>query len=314
VLSVPNEPGGIAVPLAGDHECPPGLICLVRRNSPGWTPEERRLLAALGREIDHAARRQRLHLRQARLISQLRVLDERKDAFVSTVTHELRTPLTSILGYTEMLADGDGGELSPPQRRGVTAILRNAERLRDTVANLLLLDRAASRVSSTVAPVELAAVAAAVAAETTPVARAKSLTMSMDVAPVRVSGDARQLERALRNLVENAIKFTAGGGRVTCRVGRYGDQARLVVSDSGIGIPADDLPGLFTPFHRAANAMDQAVQGSGLGLAIVHNIVSEHGGTVTVRSVLGEGSTVTVMLPVLTTEPAEPGVPAGEVV
>ncbi|HEU4346862.1 MAG TPA: ATP-binding protein [Actinoplanes sp.] len=312
VLTVPDEPGAIAVPLAGDHECPPGLICLVRPDQPYWTAEERRLLAALGGEIDHAVRQQRLHLRQARLISQLRVLDERKDAFVATVTHELRTPLTSILGYTEMLSDGDGGELSPLQRRGVAAILRNAERLQDTVANLLLLDRAASRAAGSAAPVELAVVAAGVAAETTPQAHAKGLEISMNVAPAWVSGDARHLERALRNLVDNAIKFTGAGGRIGCRIGPEGDRVQVVVSDTGIGIPPDDLPGLFTPFHRAANAMDQAVQGPGLGLAIVHAIVTEHGGTVAVRSEPGAGSTFTVSLPALATAPAEPEALAGE--
>jgi two-component system phosphate regulon sensor histidine kinase PhoR len=311
VLPVPEVPGAVVVGLSGDHECPPGLLAVIRSGETRWRPEERRLLAALGREIDHAARRERLRLRQVRLIGELRRLDERKDAFVSTVTHELRTPLTSILGYTEMLGDGDGGDLSPLQRRGVAAILRNAERLRDTVANLLLLDHSATRVSGTAIPVELAAVAAGVAAESDAHARAKGVVVSMNVTPVWVDGDARQLERALRNLVDNAIKFTEPGGLVACRIARDGDQVRIEVRDTGIGIPADDLAGLFTPFHRGSNAMDRAVQGPGLGLAIVQNIVSEHGGTVAVRSVVAEGSTVTVTLPVLTPAPA-PDVPAVE--
>jgi signal transduction histidine kinase len=313
VRALREVPGAIAVPLAGDHECPPGLIYLVRRDAPRWTPAERRLLAALGREVDHAARRERLHLRQARLIGELRALDERKDAFVATVTHELRTPLTSILGYTEMLADGDGGDLTSLQRRGVTAILRNAERLQDTVANLLLLDRSAGRVSGVATPVELAVVAAGVAADTTPIAQAKGVELGMDVTPVWVSGDARQLERVLRNLVGNAIKFTGPGGRVTCHIGPDGERVRMIVTDTGIGIPAGDLPGLFTPFHRGANAMDQAVQGPGLGLAIVRTIVTEHGGTVDVGSVPGEGSTFTVTLPALVAEP-DPQVLTGEAV
>ena len=84
-----------------------------------------------------------------------------------------------------------------------------------------------------------------------------------------------------------------------CRLGPHDSSAVLVVTDTGIGIPAVDVPGLFTPFHRATNAMDQAVQGSGLGLAIVHNIVTEHGGTVRASSVVDEGSTFTVTLPVV---------------
>jgi signal transduction histidine kinase len=115
-----------------------------------------------------------------------------------------------------------------------------------------------------------------------------------------VNGDAGQLQRALRHLVQNAIKFTGPGGRIGCRLGA-GDgtagEAVVSVTDTGIGIPENDLPGLFTPFHRAANAMDRAVQGAGLGLAIVHNIVAEHGGAVAVRSRVDEGSTFTVTLP-----------------
>ena len=136
VAAVRNTAGAIAVPLAGDGDCPPGLIHLVRHSDRPWTNDECRLLEVLAREIEHSLRRWRLQDRQARLIAELRALDERKDAFVLTVTHELRTPLTSILGYVEGLADGDGGDLSPVQRRAVTAILRNAMRLQSTIADL----------------------------------------------------------------------------------------------------------------------------------------------------------------------------------
>ena len=247
----------------------------------------------LGREIEHAVRRRRLAYRQTRLINELRVLDERKDAFVSTVTHELRTPLTSILGYTEMLADGDGGDLSPLQQRGVAAILRNALRLQETVADLLLLNSATQR---TDAPVDLAVLMSGVCADLDRAARTRDIEISGDGA-ASVRGDAGQLQRALHNLVDNAIKFSGPGGRVTWRLAADGDAATVTVTDTGIGIPAGDMPGLFTPFHRAANAMHQAVQGSGLGLAIVHNIITEHGGTVAVQSHLGRGSTFTVRLP-----------------
>jgi two-component system, OmpR family, phosphate regulon sensor histidine kinase PhoR len=115
--------------------------------------------------------------------------------------------------------------------------------------------------------------------------------------PVWVSGDAGQLERAVRNLIGNAVKFTSAGGRISCRLTGDGDSARLVVADTGIGIPAGDLPRLYTPFHRAANAVHQAVQGSGLGLAIVHAIVTEHGGAVAVESAPGRGSAFTLTLP-----------------
>ncbi|GIF20729.1 signal transduction histidine kinase/CHASE3 domain sensor protein [Actinoplanes tereljensis] len=298
---VAGLPGGLAVPLSGDGDCPPGLVLVVRPDRPEWTEEERTVLAGLGREIDHALRQQRLQLRQSRLISELRVLDEQKDVFVSTVTHELRTPLTSILGYTEMLSDGEPGDLTPMQERSLAAILRNAHRLQATVADLLLLDRNNERIGTEAEPVDLAAMVTGVHGELAAAAEAKHVDSVLEVDPAWVRGDGVQLERALRKLVDNAIKFTPSGGRFELRLTVDGPNAVVTVTDTGMGIPADDLSGLFTPFHRAANAMDQAVQGPGLGLAIVRNIVSEHGGTVAVRSEVGQGSTFTVLLPALVT-------------
>ncbi|MFI5890336.1 ATP-binding protein [Actinoplanes sp. NPDC051513] len=288
---------GLAVALSGDDDCAPGLL-LITRAGP-WSETERDLLENLGREIDHTVRQARLRLRQSRLISELRVLDEQKDVFVSTVTHELRTPLTSILGYTEMLTDGESGDLSPAQQRGLSAILRNAHRLQATVADLLLLDRGNEHIGTDPEPVDLATMLTGVHDDAAPSARAKNVAGLLEAAPVWVRGDPVQLERALRKLVDNAIKFTPAGGRFELRLSSDGANAVITVTDTGMGIPADDLPGLFTPFHRAANAMDQAVQGPGLGLAIVRNIVLDHGGTVSARSELGNGSTFTVTLPAL---------------
>ncbi|GAA0472113.1 hypothetical protein Ade02nite_51720 [Paractinoplanes deccanensis] len=299
-------PGGLAVALSGDSGCPPGMICVVRSARPEWQPEERRLLASLAREIDHTVHQFRLRLRQARLISELRVLDEQKDVFVSTVTHELRTPLTSILGYTEMLVEDEGDDLSPIQKRGLDAILRNANRLQETVTDLLLLDRSNERVGAEAVPVDLAGVVDNLYESLGTAARAKDLRWDVTTEPAWVLGDAGQLERALRNLLQNAIKFTDQGGRLECRVSAANGEVHVEITDTGIGIPPDDLPGLFTPFHRASNAMHQAVQGSGLGLAIVRTIVSEHGGTVTARSDLGKGSTFTIKLPLSQQPLAEP--------
>jgi signal transduction histidine kinase len=292
-------PTGAAAPGEG-----PGTVsldfdggCLAVSRGAAWTAEERRLLGGLAREIEYAAGQRRVAHSQARLISELRTLDERKNAFVATVTHELRTPLTSILGYIEMLADGDGGPLSPLQQRGVSAIARNALRLRETVGDLLMLDRSGGRAALVAEPVDLAGVLSEVHAQLDAAAQAKDVTLTVDAHPVWVTGERGHLQRAMRNLVENAVKFTGAGGTVACRLGPHDGSAVFVVTDTGIGIPAGDVPGLFTPFHRATNAMDQAVQGSGLGLAIVHNIVTEHGGTVRASSRVDEGSTFTVTLP-----------------
>ncbi|KUL21657.1 ATP-binding protein [Actinoplanes awajinensis] len=315
---VTHADGGLSVTLGGDAECPGGYLYVCRADGPdriepserredaasserredaaGWTDSERRLLAGVAREIERALRQQSVRVHQDLLISELRMLDQRKDVFIQTVTHELRTPLTSILGYTEMLAEDDD-ELSPTQRRSVNAVLRNAHRLQNTIGDLLLLDRPATAADTLTEPVDLSALTAAVHAELGTAAQAKELRVTVDAEPAWVRGDRTQLQRALRKLVENAIKFTPAGGSVTCRCGADEETVTIVVIDTGIGIPAADVSGLFTPFHRAGNAMDQAVQGPGLGLAIVRDIVRDHGGTISVESVVGRGSTFTVTLP-----------------
>nr|WP_296065946.1 ATP-binding protein [uncultured Actinoplanes sp.] len=290
----PARPGAAMVVPIGDA----GLFRLVRQDRPDWTAEERHLLVALADEVEHAVRQERLRRQQDRLIGELRMLDEQKDAFVSTVTHELRTPLTSILGYTETILEDDG--LSPAQKRGLSVVLRNAHRLQETVGDLLLLDRSAARHDPEALPVDLAELAAGLHHDLDAAARAKDLRHHLDTQPAWVRGDGTQLRLAMRYLMENAIKFTPAGGRFECRLTTGDGHVVVTITDTGIGIPAADVPGLFKPFSRATNAMDQAVQGSGLGLAIVRDIVTGHGGTVAARSELGRGSTFTVTLPALT--------------
>ena len=294
-----GKTGALEVPLGRGAEGAGGILQVVRPDRPEWTNAERGLLASLAAEINHAVRQERLRRSQDQLIGELRTLDEQKDVFVSTVTHELRTPLTSILGYTEVLVDGEPGDLTPGQRRALTAIVRNAHRLEATVADLLLLDRSNQRDETEAVPVDLAELASGLHRDLDAAARAKDLHTELAAGPAWVRGDGTRLKRAMRNLMENAIKFTPAGGRLGCRLTADDQFVVLSVTDTGIGIPAADVPGLFTPFHRAANAMDQAVQGNGLGLAIVRDIVIEHGGTVAAVSELGRGSTFTMTLPAL---------------
>lgn len=309
----PGQPapraGGLAVVVGGDSECRGGYLLVVREFLPDFTDPEYRLLADVGREIERALRQRGVRVQQDLLISELRMLDQRKDVFIQTVTHELRTPLTSILGYTEMLTEDDE-ELTPMQLRSFNAILRNAHRLQDTIDDLLLLDRPVTAADAVTQALDVAELATVVHTELHAAARAKELTVAFESAPAWVRGDRTQLQRALRKLLENAIKFTPAGGSVTWRCGADDQKVTVVVTDTGIGIPAEDVPGLFTPFHRAGNAMDQAVQGPGLGLAIVRDIVRDHGGGIAVQSVVGGGTTFTVTLPAVPVPVSPVPVPA----
>ena len=115
--------------------------------------------------------------------------------------------------------------------------------------------------------------------------------------PIIVQGDAGQLEQVVGNLISNAVKFTEDGGTVECTLDNEGSQARLTVSDDGIGIPENEQPGLFTKFFRATTATDRAIQGTGLGLSIASSIVKSHGGAISVISAPGRGTKVIVDLP-----------------
>ncbi len=230
----------------------------------------------------------------------LRQLDLAKNEFVSTVSHELRTPVTSIVGYTEMLADGAPVPADPAQLPLLDTIARNGARLITLCNDLLAL--AGLDTGGTVwdrAVVDLCQVARHTEESLRPLLRDRDLTVDFDVpaGAVPVLGDAVQLERVMLNLLSNAVKFTPEHGSVSTRVWTDANEAWLVVTDTGIGIPAEEQDALFQKFFRASTAQAMAIQGTGLGLSIVAGIVAAHGGRINVESAAGEGSTFTVRLP-----------------
>jgi signal transduction histidine kinase len=228
-------------------------------------------------------------------------LDRMKDTFVATVSHELRTPLASILLSAEMLADGDAGPLTPEQTMLVATLERNSMRLLGEIENLLAISRIeAGSFTSRLAPMELEPVLRAVADSLRPIAGAADVTLDVQCSGElgEIDADAGQLDRALVNLVSNAIKFTPRGGRVDIDAHRAATTVEIAVSDTGIGIPADEQPRLFERFFRASAADSRSIQGSGLGLAIVKEIVDNHGGQIDLDSEPGSGTRVTLTIPI----------------
>lgn len=246
---------------------------------------------------------QRALEREETAVDHLRALDTAKDDFVSTVSHELRTPLTSIVGSTELLNDGLAGELTPKQRQMIQVIDRNAERLLALANDLLLLAaHEASTVAAQFAPLDLRTVVSSSHATVMPLLAQRRLDLRplLPDQPVMVDGDLNYLERAVTNLLTNAIKFTPDGGSIRIETGLLEGGATCFVSvaDTGIGIPADELENVFIRFFRSSNVHSDAIQGSGLGLAIVRSIVESHRGHIDVQSEPGTGTTFTVTLPV----------------
>lgn len=236
-------------------------------------------------------------------VTREREIDEMKNNFVSLVSHELRTPLTSILGFSSYMLTGKMGPLTEVQQTAVESMYRQAKRLRAIISDFLDLSRMESggiRVRSDVVP--LADVALRVIEEMRPQAEEKqvSLSMSPDTDPsVRAIGDEERISQVFTNLLANAIKFTPPGGRVEVSIRSRDGAAEASVRDTGVGIPESELPRIFDRFYQVERAVTRKTGGTGLGLAIVKNIVEAHGGSVSVVSTVGQGSTFTFRLPAL---------------
>ena len=227
-----------------------------------------------------------------------RHLERLRDAFVAAVSHELRTPLTSISGFLEMLADEEH-ELGPAGRRYVDVIRRGNTRLRRIVEDLLLVaEIEAQRLELHPGQTDLADLATAAVEAARPAATAAEIDLKLDVeGPAPLEADAIRLGQVLDHLISNAIKFTPAGGSAMVSATAAGGSPRLEVTDTGIGVPHDELGQIFSRFYRASTATRREIPGTGLGLVIVRAIVEAHGGTVSLSSIEGEGTRVIVMLP-----------------
>jgi signal transduction histidine kinase len=224
-----------------------------------------------------------------------------RQRFTLKAAHNLRAPLVAILSMLEVIRDGHIGQLNDAQREYLRRIERRATTLTELINELLLLAESQSaREVSPFQDVDLAWLVGRLQRTFQDGAAQKGVVLSFEVAPdaLPVVGDAEMLERLLENLISNAIKYTPARGRVAveCRPGTNG-MVRLTVADTGIGIPTEDHPRLFTEFFRAANARAIEDVGTGLGLVIARDIVDHHGGRIEVQSRLNEGTTFTIDLP-----------------
>jgi signal transduction histidine kinase len=230
-----------------------------------------------------------------------RDLDRLKDEFIATVSHELRTPLTSMMGFLEMLREGEAGELTEEQERFLAIVYRSSERLQRLVGDLLFVGRLdATGLELDLKPVGIHDIAREALESHAALARSRGLELVNELESVPAfRGDAERLQQLVGNLVSNALKFTPAGGVVTTRTFVEGSTAVIEVEDTGIGIPAPELPRVFERFFRSSTATAQAIPGTGLGLVISKAIAEAHGGVISVRSEAGRGTCFRVELPLL---------------
>jgi two-component system, OmpR family, phosphate regulon sensor histidine kinase PhoR len=238
-------------------------------------------------------------------ITQRRRLEVLRRDFVANASHELKTPVAAVRALAETLltAIPDDPEAG---RRFAVRIGREAERLDVLARDLLDLSRV-ERGTLDVEPVDLVGLAKEVAGGYADRAEERRVKLRTDLQPnVAVRGDRAQLGLLLSNLIDNALRYTPARGTVRVRLEAAESRAVLEVADTGEGIPASELPRVFERFYRVDKARARQTGGTGLGLAIVRHVAEAHGGTVSVESELGQGSTFSVTLPV-----AGPSTPAG---
>ncbi len=239
-------------------------------------------------------------------VSERRRVDRIRRDFVANASHELRTPLTSIRGFVEALEDG-GLEEADTAKRFLSRIRANADRMAALVDDLLELSRLESGSQPpSLEPLDCGAVVSDVVASFAKIASRKSIVLDSVQNPTSlVPGDSDRLRRILEHLVDNALKYTPDGGRVTARVAPEGEGVLVSIEDTGPGIGPEHLPRLFERFYRVDTARSRELGGTGLGLSIVKHLAESMGASVGVASQPGRGSTFEVRLPARPESPGE---------
>jgi PAS domain S-box len=231
---------------------------------------------------------------------ELKSLDRMKDDFLSNVSHEFKTPLTSIQGYSQLISDGTLGEVNEQQQKAVETVLRNSERLRRLVDSLLYLSRAQSgKLNYSFEKFSIKDILEHSVQDLALQAASKNIELVTDIPSdlPQLVLDRDKMMDVFVNLIDNAVKFTHDGGKVTVSAHVSEGSMYMDVEDTGIGIPEDKIPMLFQRFYQVDSSVKRRYGGTGLGLYICKKIVEDHKGDIYVSSEEGKGTTVHVRLP-----------------
>ena len=261
-----------------------------------YTEDDARMLSLFAHQVAAALTTVEAFGRQRQAVEQLERLNRAKSEFVSIVSHEFRTPLTGIQGFSEMMRDEP---LTLEEMREYAGdINKDAQRLNRMINEMLDLDRMESgRMTLHAERIDLNAVVDDVADRVRPNAPNHTLTLDLQKDMPQLSADRDRMTQVVSNLLNNAVKYSPTGGRITITTRADGDRVRFDVRDEGLGIPPDALETIFERFSRVDSQATRDIQGTGLGLPIVRQIVQLHGGKVWAESELGRGSVFHVVLP-----------------
>jgi two-component system cell cycle sensor histidine kinase PleC len=226
--------------------------------------------------------------------------NQTKSKFLANMSHELRTPLNAIIGFSEIMGSGMFGSLgSEKYQEYCHDILTSGHYLLEVINDILDMSKIeAGRMKLDMEPLDLSKTLAESLRVVAGRAEDKRLVLDADIENiVSVVADRRATKQIIVNLLSNAVKFTPEGGKIIVRTRLVGDQIKLVIADTGIGIPAQSLSRLGRPFEQVESQLTKTYHGSGLGLAIARSLTQLHGGTMRLRSKLGSGTVVRVSLP-----------------
>ena len=290
----------LVMPLSAAGQAAP-LGAIVAGVSPNRELDEpyRSFYSLLAAQVSVAVRNAQAYEEERRRAEALAQLDRAKTEFFSNVSHEFRTPLTLMLGPTEDLLNGVPGTLDPAQREQLAVVHRNALRLQKLVNSLLDFSRIqAGRAEAAYEPLDLSTYVAGLASAFRSACERAGIQLVVDCPPLPqpVYADRGMWEKIVFNLLSNALKHTFEG-TIEVRLRAIGDEAELIVRDTGVGIPGSQLPHVFERFHRVPGMRARTHEGSGIGLALVQELVRLHGGRIQVTSSEGHGTEFMVRVP-----------------
>jgi signal transduction histidine kinase len=284
-----------------------GALALGRKKKRIFTQDDLDLLLSIGNVIVIAVENAQLYKESKESLQklqkayeELQTLDKMKDEFISNVSHELKTPLISIKGYGELLYDEKLDGLSDRQKKSLEAIIRNADRLTRLIDSILFISKLqAGKIEFHFELLDPDEIVRACINDFKSMMDKKQITLEKDIPEIsRVLGDRDKFVEVISNLLDNAVKFTPEGGKISIKAWNEREFVHLTVSDNGIGISADIIPKLFTRFYQVDASTVRKYGGAGLGLYITKNIIDAFKGKIWIESEVGKGTTVHVLLPI----------------
>jgi signal transduction histidine kinase len=300
LTEIANYRSILSVPMLRDGH-PIGTITVAGPHAKLFSRKQVELLKTFADQAVIAIENVRLFTESQDKTQQLEIANRHKSEFLANMSHELRTPLNAVIGFSEVLIERMFGEVNPKQEEYLNDILSSGKHLLSLINDILDLSKIeAGRMELEAQPFDLPSALDNALTLIRERAARHSIGLEVHVDPAigEVVADERKVKQVLLNLLSNAVKFTPEGGKITMSAALNGEAVVVSVADTGIGIAAEDQEAVFEEFRQVGDDYARKREGTGLGLALARRLVELHGGTLSVQSELGKGSTFTFTIPV----------------